>query len=318
MHGLIRSLFLKSFDNPILAQLGDSARLKYKEELAFTTDSFVVSPLFFPGADIGKLAVCGTVNDLVMAGAEPQFLSLSLIIEEGLEEEVLEKVIKSVAFHAKKAGVMVVTGDTKVVESGAADKLFINTSGIGMIISKGLSMKNIRFGDKIILTGTIAEHGLAVLSGRKAADLGFNINSDCASLNSLILPLLRKRCGVKFMRDPTRGGVATTLNEIALGSCRGIIISEKDIPILPKVRADGELLGIDPLYIANEGKAILVVKAESAQKVLSLLRKSAQGSSAAIIGEFTGKYTGRVVMRTRIGTERVIDMLAGDLLPRIC
>ncbi|MFA5411515.1 MAG: hydrogenase expression/formation protein HypE [Candidatus Omnitrophota bacterium] len=319
MHGLIKRLLLNKLNNPLLKELTDSAFIDYREKTAFTTDSFVVSPLFFPGGDIGKLSVYGTANDLVMLGAEPEYLSLALIIEEGLDYALLEKIIDSISSSAKRTGAQVVTGDLKVVEKGACDKIFINTSGIGRIIKgKKLSVNNIRPGDKVIITGNIACHGLAVLSKRKDLDLGFNILSDCAALSGLIIPILRKTNAVKFMRDPTRGGIATTLNEITESSGLGIIIEEKDIPITSKVRAAAELLGIDPLYIANEGIAIMVVRKDSAKRVLSLLRKHPLGRRAQIAGEVIKQPAGRVVLETVIGTERIVDMLTAEPLPRIC
>ena len=319
MHNLIRDAFIRKLSNPVLRELTDSAFINYKEALAFTTDSFVVSPLFFPGGDIGKLAVCGTVNDLVMMGAVPEFLSLALIIEEGLDKAVLNRIIDSVALTAKKCKVEFVTGDLKVVERGAADRIFINTSGIGKVVkNRKLSVKTIKPGDKIILTGDIGRHGLAVLAKRKDLDLGLTIASDCAPLNHLIIPVLKKTRGVKFMRDPTRGGVATTLNEIAEGSGLGIVIEEKALPILPKVKAAGELLGIDPLYVACEGCAILVADAKESGAILAMLKNNPQGKSARIVGEFSSKIKGRVVLNTLYSTRRIIDMLASDPLPRIC
>jgi len=319
MHSLIKDLFLKKLNNPILKELSDSAFISYKENLAFTTDSFVVSPLFFPGGDIGKLAVCGTVNDLVMLGAIPEYLSLAVILEEGFDYLLLEKIVGSISFHARRAGVHIATGDLKVVEKGAADKIFINTSGIGRVIAnKKLALKNIRPKDKIIVTGEIGQHGLAVLAKRKELDLGFNIKSDCNALNNLILPVLKKSGGIKFMRDPTRGGLATTLNEIAENSCLGIIIEEKNIPVSSKVRVACELLGIDPLYVANEGRAIMVASPESAKKVLALLKKHPLGRNARLIGEVTKENKGHVVLNTILGTQRIIDMLTSELLPRIC
>ncbi|MFA4889055.1 MAG: hydrogenase expression/formation protein HypE [Candidatus Omnitrophota bacterium] len=318
-HSLIKDLFLKKLNNPILKELSDSALLNYKEQLAFTTDSFVVSPLWFPGGDIGKLAVCGTVNDLVMLGAVPEYLSLALIIEEGLDYNILERVIDSIAREAKKAKVSIVTGDTKVVERGAADKIFINTSGIGRILKgKMLSVRNIKAGDKVILSGEIGQHGMAVLARRKELDLGFNIKSDCAALNGLLVPLLKRCSGIKFMRDPTRGGVATTLNEIAQSAQLGIVIEEKTIPIARQVKAAGELLGIDPLYVANEGKAIIIVSAKKAAQVLGLLRKHPLGKNAAIIGSVVKSPKNRVVLKAIFGSQRLLDMLASELLPRIC
>ncbi len=318
-HNLIQSTLLRKLDNPILRELADSAVIGYQEKIAFTTDSFVVSPLFFPGGDIGKLAVTGTVNDLVMLGAIPEYISLALIIEEGLEVGILEKVIDSISSCAKAAAVKVVTGDTKVVEKLAADKLFINTSGIGRLLApRKLSVKNISCQDKIIITGNIAEHGFSVLAKRKELDLRLNIKSDCASLNGLIIPLLKKTTGIKFMRDPTRGGVATTLNEVAEASNLGILIDEKNIPISKKIKAVSELLGIDPLYVANEGKALLIVAPEEADKIIRLLRRHPLGRNAKIIGTVVKKPSRRVILRTIFNTERILDMLTSEPLPRIC
>ncbi len=318
-HSLIKELLLRKLNNPILKELSDSAVINYKERLAFTTDSFVVSPLNFPGGDIGKLAVCGTINDLVMLGALPEYLSLAFIIEEGLDYKALEKIVDSVSFHAKKAGVFIATGDMKVVERGACDKIFINTSGIGRIIrNRNLSVRNIRVGDRIIITGDIGQHGLAVLAKRKELNFGFNIKSDCASLNDLIIPVLKKAEAIKFMRDPTRGGVATTLNEITDASGLGIVIDEKKIPVSVKVRAACELLGIDPLYVANEGIAIIVVKKDTAGTVLKLLRKNPLGRDAEIVGAVVKAPKGRVILNTALGTQRIVDMLISEPLPRIC
>ncbi|MCM8796916.1 MAG: hydrogenase expression/formation protein HypE [Candidatus Omnitrophica bacterium] len=318
-HELIHDLIIRYLTNPILNKLTDSAMVTCKERLAFTTDSFVVSPLFFPGADIGKLAVCGTVNDLVVAGAQPLYLSLSLIVEEGLEYETLKQVIISVARNSRNAAVKIVTGDFKVVEKGACDKLFINTSGIGRIVSSGeLSANNIAITDKIILTGRIAQHGLSVLTKRKGVHLGFSIKSDCNPLNSLIVPILHKIEGIKFMRDPTRGGLATTLNEIAVASGKGIVIQEEKISIAHNVRCACELLGIDPLYIANEGIAVIIVKENDAHKVLRLLRNHFLGRYASVIGEVVRTPRKRVVLHTASGGWRILDMLTGETIPRIC
>ncbi|MCX5695937.1 MAG: hydrogenase expression/formation protein HypE [Candidatus Omnitrophica bacterium] len=318
-HNLIKEVLLKKLNNPILRELSDSAVIDYKEKIAFTTDSFVVSPLFFPGGDIGKLAVTGTLNDLVMLGAIPEYLSLALIMEEGLDQAILEKIISSISFYAKKSGVSIVTGDTKVVERGAVDKLFINTSGIGRLVStKRLCLKNIAPRDLIIITGNIAEHGLSVLAKRKELDLGFNIKSDCNPLNGLIIPLLKKCPGVKFMRDPTRGGVATTLNEVAEGTNLGVVINEKDIPVSAKVRVACELLGIDPLYVANEGKALLVVDPKEAARIVRFLRRHPLGRRSKIIGEIVKEPQGRLLLRTVFNAERVLDMLTAQTLPRIC
>lgn len=316
---LIKSLILKEFDNPILRELADGACIDYKEKLIFTTDSFVVSPLEFPGGDIGKLAVCGTVNDLMMCGAIPEYLSLALIIEEGFKQKSLEKIIRSIALEARSAGVSIVTGDLKVVETGACDKIFINTSGIGRLLkNRALSVKNILPGDKIIVTGEIGQHGLSVLAKRKELDLGLNIQSDCAALNSLLIPVLIKTSSIKFMRDPTRGGLATALNEVAEQTGLGIFIDEKNIPVSEKVRTACELLGIDPMYVANEGRAVLIVNNGSEKMILSLLKKHALGRNAKIIGEVSKEQGGRVVMNTILGTQRILDMLTGEPLPRIC
>ena len=319
MHDLIRGLVLENFSNPILRELSDSAYINYKERIAFSTDSFVVSPLVFPGGDIGKLAVCGTVNDLVMQGAVPEYLSLAFIIEEGLDYRALENIVASLSAAARKAGVQIVTGDLKVVEKGACDKIFINTSGIGRIVTRQrLNIKNIRPGDEIIITGEVAQHGLAVLAKRKELDFKFNIKSDCAALDSMLLPVLKKTEAIRFMRDPTRGGLATTLNEVAEGTGLGILIDEKEIPVSQKARAACELLGIDPLYIANEGKAVLIVKNGTSKKILSLLKKHPLGQRARRIGEVRAKPKAQAVLKTFLGTERIIDMLTSEPLPRIC
>lgn len=319
MHELIRGLLLKKLNNPLLKQLGDSALIDYKERIAFTTDSFVVSPIFFPGGDIGKLAVCGTVNDLVMAGAEPEYLSLALIIEEGFSYKTLEKIVGSISLNAKAVGVSFVTGDLKVVEKGSCDKIFINTSGIGKVVeNRRLGLKNIEPSDKVIITGSLGEHGLAVLAKRKELDLGLNIKSDVNALNGLLIPILRNCSGIKFMRDPTRGGLAATLNEIAVFSGRGIIINEKELPVSAKVASACELLGIDPLSIANEGKAVIIVRPDQAEKVLRLLRKHPLGRHARLIGTVVKAPGAKVILNTFLGTQRIIDMPSGEVLPRIC
>jgi hydrogenase expression/formation protein HypE len=318
MHELIKELPLRKFNNPILKELSDSATINYKEKLAFTTDSFVVSPLFFPGADIGKLAVCGTVNDLLMAGARPEYISLALIIEEGLELRILERVMDSIAREAKKCAVWVVTGDLKVVEKGACDKLFINTSGIGRLLGATLSVRNIEVGDKVIVTGEIGQHGLAVLSSRKGSDLGFKIKSDCCALDKLLIPLLKKTKAVKFMRDPTRGGLATTLNEIAEGCKFGIMIEEKKVPVSAKVRVACELLGLDPLYLANEGAAVIVVRSDCVKEVVSLLKRHPLGRKAGVIGSLTKVPEAKVILETPFGSRRIVGMLEGEAFPRIC
>ncbi|HTZ11606.1 MAG TPA: hydrogenase expression/formation protein HypE [Candidatus Margulisiibacteriota bacterium] len=319
MQELIRDLLLKKLGNPVLKELSDSAYLECKGRLAFTTDSFVVSPLFFPGADIGKLAVCGTINDLVMSAAKPLYLSLAIIVEEGLELGVLEKIVDSISREAERCNVIVVTGDFKVVERGACDRIFINTSGIGRILAdRRLSLRNIKAGDRIILTGGIGEHGIAVLSSRKDLDLGFNIRSDCCALDKLLIPLLKKTKAIKFMRDPTRGGIASTLNEIAQGCGLGIVIEERDVPVSAKVRTACELLGIDPFNVANEGKAMIVVDENSAQEVLSSLKREALGRKASIVGRVVKEPKKKVILDTPFNGKRILDMPEAEALPRIC
>ncbi|MFA5116451.1 MAG: hydrogenase expression/formation protein HypE [Candidatus Omnitrophota bacterium] len=320
MHKLIKDLILPRFNNPWLNRLGDSALIgPENNRIAFTTDSFVVSPLFFKGGDIGKLAVYGTINDLVMSAAVPKFISLALIIEEGLELSVLERILDSITLACKKEKVKVATGDIKVVEKGACDKIFINTSGIGYVLKgRDLTPSSIEPGDAIIITGNIAEHGLAVLLGRRGGELDFNVKSDCASLAGMLLPAVSKVASVRFMRDPTRGGLATTLNEIAEAAGLGVTLEEKEIPVSGKVRAACELLGIDPLYIANEGKALIVVKKSGSARLLRLLKDHPLGKNARIIGSFTAKFKKRVVLNTLAGGERFIDMLISEPLPRIC
>lgn len=319
MHSLIKELILPELRNSYLKKLTDAAVLSLKnKKIAFTTDSYVIKPIFFPGGDIGKLAVCGTVNDLVAMGARPLYLSLGLIIEEGFPKKNLEKIIKSIKKASKKIGIEVVTGDIKVVEKNSCDKIFINTSGIGEIFPGcNLSTSRIKPGDKIIITGSIAEHGISIFLKRE--NLGFNskIKSDCQSLENL-LKLLKKFPQIKFMRDPTRGGIATTLNEIAKITNLGIIIEENSIPVRPSVKAICEILGMDPFYLANEGKMIMVVKNNIAKKVLKALRKTMLGKNAQIIGQITKKNPQKVCLNTKIGGLRILDMLSADPIPRIC
>jgi hydrogenase expression/formation protein HypE len=318
-HDLIKDLLLKELGNPCLNLLDDSASFTLNGRIAFTTDSYVVSPLFFPGGDIGKLAVCGTVNDLSMVGAVPKYVSLSLIIEEGFLLGDLKKIISSIHTTAHEAGVEVVTGDTKVVNRGSADKLFINTAGIGTI-PDGVEISGLhaKIGDKIILSGFIGDHGIAILCQREGLKFETSLESDCAPLNKLVSDMLEASNKVHALRDPTRGGLASTLNEFAESSKVGIKIEEDKIPIRDTVRAACELLGFDPLYVANEGKLVAVVGSLDAEKVLSKMQKNEQGTQAAIIGEVVADYPGKVVMKTRFGSSRIISMLAGELLPRIC
>jgi len=320
MHELVKELFLRKFDNPILSKLTDAAILEARDKrLAFTTDSYVVRPLFFPGGDIGKLAICGTVNDLSVVGARPLFISCGLIIEEGLDYSTLELIAESMREAAELARVKVVTGDLKVVEKGSADKLFINTSGIGGIDDGiQLSTKRIEAGDRIIINGPIASHGVSVLSSREGFDFESRIESDLAPLNDLISTALCASDQIKFMRDPTRGGLATTLNEMASASEFGIMIEETDIPVDDDVKGVCELLGFDPLYIGNEGKVVIVVGPEDVEKVCECMRAHELGRNAQIIGEVVAGPKQKVCMKTLIGGTRIVDMLVGDQLPRIC
>jgi len=319
-HELIKDLFLRSFDNKFLRKLGDSAIFeKEKIRWAFTTDSYVIRPLFFPGGDIGKLAVCGTINDLAVAGATPLFLSCALIIEEGLEVSTLEKIVYSIKETAEGAGVQIITGDTKVVEHGGADGLFINTSGVGIVrIQENLSPARIEVGDRILINGTLGDHSIATLSRREEFDFQTKLESDCAPLNDLIGTVLSDSQGIKMMRDPTRGGIASILNETASGQAFGIELWEEKIPIKEEVASICEMLGFDPLYLANEGKVVLVAKQEEAEKLLSILRSHPLGKESQIVGKVVPEPKGKVYLRTRIGTRRVVDMLTGEQLPRIC
>jgi hydrogenase expression/formation protein HypE len=318
MHDLIQS-FLPELSNPILERMEDSAVFEVSGRLAFTTDSYIVRPLFFPGGDIGKLAVCGTVNDLSMSGARPLYLSLALIIEEGLPVAELKKVILSIKKAAAEAGVKIVTGDTKVADRGSADKLFINTAGVGLV-PEGVSISaaNARPGDKIIVSGTIGDHGIAVLSRREGLKFDIPVPSDCAPLNGLVAEMLTAMRNIHCMRDPTRGGLATTLNDFAGKSQVGIAIEESKIPINKAVQAAFELLGLDPLYIANEGKLVAVVPPADADAGLAAMKRHKYGKNAAIIGEVVTAHPGRVVMKTILEASRIVDMPVGELLPRIC
>ncbi|MDI6860439.1 MAG: hydrogenase expression/formation protein HypE [Caldisericia bacterium] len=309
---------LKELNNEVLTELLDSAILNLKETIAFTTDSYVISPPFFKGGDIGKLSIFGTVNDLSVVGAEPLFLSLSLIIEEGFELSEFERIIASIKEASEIAKVKIVTGDTKVVEKGKGDKIFINTSGIGVIKeNRNIRNRKIECGDLILINGGIGEHGLSIMLERLEVKIGDEVKSDLAPLNSLILPLLDNFKGIKFLRDPTRGGVATVLNEISKKFNFEIEIWEENLPIKNWVKEASNILGIDPLYTANEGKVILVVQRDEAKKVLEFLRNHPLGKDANIIGEVKGSGD-KVYLKTEIGTRRILDTLKRDLLPRIC
>ena len=318
-HDLIEKSFIPAFGNSILNKLDDSAVFELSGRLAFTTDSFIVSPIFFPGGDIGKLAVCGTVNDLAMSGAIPLYLSLSFIIEEGFLIDELEKIVSSIYQAADEAGVKIVTGDTKVVNQGSADKLFINTSGVG-IVPPGVDISgaNAVPGDKVILSGTLGDHGIAVLSQREGLKFQVPIPSDCAPLNKMVAEILETSANIHCLRDPTRGGLATTLNDFAKQSQLGIRIEEGKIPVHKAVLAVCELLGFDPLYIANEGKLVAVIAPDDADKVVAKIRRNQYGTEAAVIGEVVNEHPGQVVMKTGLGASRIIDMPVGELLPRIC
>ena len=318
-HDLVKKNIAPKLSNLILDRLDDAAVFDLSGRLAFTTDSYVVSPVFFPGGDIGKLAVCGTVNDLAMSGASPRYLSLSLILEEGLSLDELEKITDSIQKATKEASVKVVTGDTKVVNQGNADKLFINTAGIG-IIPEGVDISgaNAVPGDKVILSGSIGDHGMAIMSQREGLRFKMPIESDCAPLNHLVADMLAASKNIHCLRDPTRGGLATTLNELAAQSSVGINLEEDRIPVEESVRTACDFLGLDPLYVANEGKLVAIVPPEDSDAVLKAMKENGYGAGSAIIGEVTDRHPGRVTMRTILGASRIVDMLSGELLPRIC
>jgi hydrogenase expression/formation protein HypE len=317
---LIAELMLPAFDNTVLAAMEDGASVSLQGcRLAFSTDSYVVDPIFFPGGNIGDLAVNGTINDVAMCGAEPLYLSAGIIIEAGFPKADLKAILAAMGRAAKAAGVQIVTGDTKVVAQGVADKIFINTSGIGAI-PEGvqISAANARPGDKIILSGTLADHGMAVLSRREGLEFESPIESDSAALNQLVQRMFEVCPDIHVLRDPTRGGMGTALNEIAGQSAVGIRIYEGAIPIKNSVAGLCELLGFDPLYVANEGKLLAFVESGSVDAVLKAMQTDALGKDACVIGEVVTDHSGKVIMETAIGGERIIDMLTGEQLPRIC
>jgi hydrogenase expression/formation protein HypE len=314
---LVRHIVLRFFKNKTLARLEDSAVLTVsKKNIAFTTDSYVIDPIFFPGGDIGKLAICGTVNDLAVQGAQPSALSFSLIIEEGFSIADLESLLKSAARTAQRAGVEVVCGDTKVVEHGKADKIFITTSGIGVVKMK-LGKENIRARDKIIISGTIGDHGVAVMNERLDLGLRFSLKSDVAPLNSLIKKLFRYGKAIRCMRDPTRGGVASVLNELISSTGYGIVLNESDIPVRNEVRGATELLGLDPLYVANEGKVIAICAPHATPAIVRTMKTHPLGTLTTVIGEVVKKPQG-VWLKTSIGGTRPLLQLEAEGLPRIC
>ncbi len=317
---LVHDVFLAAFDNPILARMDDQAIVGINGlRLAFTTDTFVVKPLFFPGGDIGSLAVHGTVNDLAMGGAQPLFLSAAFIIEEGLPMETLRRAVASLRQAASRAGVQVVTGDTKVVERGSGDELFINTSGIG-VVSDGVHLSADRAcpGDRVLLSGTIGDHGIAVLAKREGIEFDSALESDSAALHTLVAAMLAASAEIRCMRDPTRGGLSSTLNEFAAQAQVGIEIDERAIPVREEVKGACEMLGLDPLYVANEGKLVAIVVPDAADSVLAAMRRHPLGAQSRIIGSVTASHPRLVTMRTTVGPTRIVDMLAGDQLPRIC
>jgi len=319
-HDLVKNIIWPAFANDILGEMHDGAQFVIGgARLAFSTDSYVVKPLFFPGGDIGKLAVCGTVNDVAMNGAVPLYLSVGFVIEEGFPIEDLKRILASMQEAAAEAGVYIVTGDTKVVEKGAVDGIFINTAGIGKIID-GITIngKNAKPGQDIILNGYLGDHALAVMSERHGLELPQSVKSDCAPLGDLVASLLAAVPSIAVLRDPTRGGLATTLNEIALQSEVGIIIEEKDIPVSLAVQAACDILGFDPLYLANEGKLLVFVDKEYTPQVLKIMKAHKYGREARVIGTVSHAPCGQVGLRTGIGGIRLLDMLMGDQLPRIC
>ena len=318
---LISSLFLKHLDNPILRGLEDSAVMDNRPgRLAFSTDSYVVDPLFFPGGDIGKLAVHGTINDLAMRGADPICLSLGIILEEGMELDDLEKIVCSIGEASRESRVPIVTGDTKVVPKGKGDKIFINTSGIGIVSEEvNISSVNGKIGDAVILSGTMGDHGITIMTRRAGISMDGNLQSDTMSLHRLVAILLKEHSeDVHVLRDPTRGGVATSLNEIAAASKVSIVMEEDSLPIRPEVRAACEILGLEALFLANEGKCLAVVDGDHAEEILKLMRATEEGKDAVIIGKLVEGKPGQVLINTPVGGSRVVTPLHGEPLPRIC
>jgi hydrogenase expression/formation protein HypE len=317
---LIEKIFFSQFQNPLLNSQHDGAVLSFNgTRLAFTTDSYVVHPVFFPGGNIGELAVYGTVNDLSMCGAKPLYLSAAFILEEGFPMEELWRIVLSMKEAAAKAGVALVTGDTKVVDRGKCDRIFINTSGVGFIDPEvRIDPERAKIGDKIILSGPIAVHGMAIMSVREGLEFDTQIVSDTAPLNDLVQSMLAACKDIHVLRDPTRGGVSSALNEIAQKAKVGIYLIEEKIPIQDEVKGACEILGMDPLYVANEGKLVAFVAPEDAEKVLQAMRSNPLGKESQIIGEVVAEPIGIVILKTRIGGKRVVDMLSGEQLPRIC
>jgi hydrogenase expression/formation protein HypE len=316
---LIESLFFPFFDNPLLKEMDDSTVFEINgTRFAFSTDSFTVTPIVFPGGNIGSLAIHGTVNDLAMRGAIPLYLSAGFILEEGLSGEILKEILEAMKRAAKDAQSLIIAGDTKVVPRGQADKIFINTAGLGLVKNANISANNAKEGDLVLINGTIGDHGMCILSLREGLSLNTTLKSDTAPLNGLVEEILSKTYGIHTMRDPTRGGVATTLNEIAYQSQVGIEVWEEKLPFKEEVLGAAEILGIEPLYLANEGKMLVFVDRKEADKVLGLMKIHPYGREAVIIGEVKGESKGKVWLKTRLGSRRLLDMLVGEPLPRIC
>lgn len=318
-HELIKEMLLPEFENPLLAPLDDGAIFQSGDQKwVMSTDSYVVDPIFFPGGDIGELAVSGTVNDLAVMGATPLYLSLALIMEEGFPVADLTRILQSIRETARSAGVQIITGDTKVVPRGAVDKIFINTAGVGRWDPRFSDERKIRAGDRVIINGTIGDHGTTIMAHREGLEMQSDLQSDCAPLNRLIEAIAPFGEHIRIMRDPTRGGVATTLNEIAEGSECGILLDETALPIRDQVNGLCEILGLDPLYLANEGKVLIVADPAVTDDLLRTLKQYPLGEQACTIGEVTTEYPGKVVIETAFGSKRIIDMLTGEQLPRIC
>lgn len=315
-HQLVQEIFQKALGNEYLDQMNDAAIVPGAGKLAMTTDSFVVSPIFFRGGNIGKLSVCGTVNDLAVTGASPRYLSLGMILEEGFLVKDLEKIVQGIAEAAREAGVRIVCGDTKVVERGSADQIFINTTGIGIITERQVGPEFIRPGDVVLVSGTIGDHGIAIMADREGLEFETPVQSDCAPLNGLIDHFYMQ--GVRCMRDPTRGGVGTTLNELARQAQVSILVEEERLPLHPGVEGACGMLGLDPLYLANEGKVIVIVAPEAAEDVLTKMREHPFGKKAAQIGRVMETDPGMVLLETPFGGKRIVGMLEGEHLPRIC
>lgn len=316
---MVKEMFIKHLGNDILNALNDAALVNVHEPMAVSTDSYTVDPIFFAGGNIGSLSVHGTVNDVAMMGAEPLYLTCGFMLEEGFDLDDLERIVASMGEAAGAANVLIVAGDTKVVPKGAVDKIFINTTGIGRLLTPTPPTgARAQTGDVVLISGTMGDHGLTILGAREGLEFSADVKSDSAALNHMVKRLIEAVPSVHVLRDPTRGGLATTLNEIAQQSARGIVVREKDIPLRDEVRSGCSFLGLDPLYLANEGKMICIVPAKDAARALNILRTDDLGSEAAVIGEVVSEHSGKVVLQTPLGGKRLMDMLEGEQLPRIC